>query len=210
VKTPYFIKICGITNIDDALIAVESGATAIGINFFSGSKRYVDLQTAQEIADRVRREIAVVGVFVNEPLESVKRIASAVKLTYCQFHGDETPDYVNKFPNAIKSFRINKSLQNVQFDEYRCSAFLLDAFSAKEYGGTGVPFDWMMAREANEFGKIIVAGGLNAENVRSAIEIAQPWGVDVSSGVEREAGKKVRDKIFRFVQNAQEAFQENQ
>ena len=209
-KSPHFIKICGITNIEDANTAVESGATAIGLNFFSGSKRYVDIQTAQEIADRVRYNIAVVGVFVNEPVETVKRIASAVKLTYCQFHGEESPEYVNAFPNAIKSFRINRSLQNVQFDDYRCSAFLLDSYSPSEYGGTGVPFNWMMAREANEFGKIIVAGGLNAENVRSAIEIAQPWGVDVSSGVEREAGKKEKEKIFRFVQNAQEAFKENQ
>ncbi len=209
-KTPYFIKICGITNIEDATTAVESGATAIGLNFFSGSKRYVNVQTAQEIAEHVRRNIAIVGVFVNEPIESVKKIASAVKLTYCQFHGDESPEYVNMFPNAIKSFRISKSLQNVQFDDYQCSAFLLDSYSAIEYGGTGVSFNWMMAREANEFGKIIVAGGLNAENVRSAIEIAQPWGVDVSSGVERETGKKEREKVFRFVHNAQEAFKENQ
>ncbi|MHB1050023.1 MAG: phosphoribosylanthranilate isomerase [Bacteroidota bacterium] len=209
-KTPYFIKICGITTIEDAIIAVESGATAIGLNFYSGSKRYVDIHTAQDIADRVRRNIAVVGVFVNDPLETVKMIASAVKLTYCQFHGEESPEYVKNFPNAIKSFRINSSLQNVQFDDYRCAAFLLDAFSAKEYGGTGKTFDWMMAREANEFGKIIVAGGLNAENVRSAIEIAQPWGVDVSSGVEREAGKKDREKVIRFVQNARDAFKESQ
>jgi phosphoribosylanthranilate isomerase len=189
---------------------VESGATAIGLNFYKGSKRYVSLRTAQEIADTFRRRIAIVGVFVNEPLESVKKIASTVKLTYCQLHGDETPDYVNSFPNAIKSFRLNDTLKNTYFDDYHCSAFLLDTFSSVEFGGTGKSFNWLMAREANEFGKVIVAGGLNETNVRSAIETAQPWGVDVSSGVEREAGIKDSEKIHQFVHNAIAAFQENQ
>lgn len=209
-KAPYFIKICGITNLADAAAAVESGASAIGLNFFKGSKRYVSLRAAQEIADAYRRHIAIVGVFVNEPLESVKKIASTVKLTYCQLHGDETPEYVNSFPNAIKSFRVNDTLKNTYFDDFRCSAFLLDTYSSEGYGGTGVTFDWLMAREANEFGKIIVAGGLNETNVRTAIETAQPWGVDVSSGVEREPGVKDPEKVHRFVHNAIAAFQGNQ
>lgn len=207
-KAPFFIKICGITNLDDAVMAAESGVTAIGFNFFRGSKRYIDAALAREISDHVRRTVAVVGVFVNEPMESVKRIAADVKLTYCQFHGDEPPEYVNSFPNAIKAFRLNSSITDLQFDDYRCSAFLLDSYSVHEYGGTGVPFDWKLAREANEFGKIILAGGLNADNVRAAVETAQPWGVDVASGVEREPRYKDREKLIRFVQNARNAFQD--
>ena len=207
-KAPFFIKICGITTIDDAEIAVSSGATAIGLNFYKLSKRFVTIERAKEIADSVRGKSAIVGVFVNESLETVKRIATAVKLTYCQFHGEETADYVNKFPNAIKAFRVNDSLKNVYFDDFKCPSFLLDSFSEKEYGGTGMTFNWLLAREANEFGKIIVAGGLTPDNVKQAIEIAQPWGVDVSSGVEIEPGKKDRDKVFQFVRSAREAFQD--
>lgn len=208
-KAPYFIKICGITSVNDARIAVEAGATAIGLNFFSGSKRYIETAAAKEIADAVRGKIAVVGVFVNEPSESVKKIASTVKLTFCQFHGDEDAAFVNAFPNAIKAFRVNDSLKNIYFDDYRCSSFLLDTHSGSEYGGTGRTFNWLMAKEANEFGKIIIAGGLNPDNVRTAIETAQPWGVDVSSGVELEPGKKDKEKMMHFVANAKAAFQEN-
>lgn len=207
-KAPYFIKICGITNIEDALTAVDAGATAIGLNFFKQSKRYLAPEQAKIIADEVRGKIAIVGIFVNEPMNSVKEIAAYVKLQYCQFHGDEPPVFVNKFPNAIKSFRVNDSLHQVQFSDYRCSMFLLDTFTDGEYGGTGKTFNWLLAREANEFGKIIIAGGLTDENVRRAIETAQPWGVDVSSGVELSPCKKDKEKVFRFVQHAREAFQE--
>lgn len=206
-KAPFFIKICGITTVDDAMIAVEAGATAIGLNFYRQSKRYIEPTMAKEIADHVRTKVAIVGVFVNEPFESVKSIATSVKLTFCQFHGEEAADYVNKFPNAIKTFRVDDSLKNAYFDDFKCSSFLLDSFSGMEYGGTGKTFDWLLAREANEFGKIIVAGGLNPDNVTHAIEIAQPWGVDVSSGVEIQPGKKDREKVLRFVQCAREAFQ---
>lgn len=207
-KAPYFIKICGITNVDDALTAVDAGATAIGLNFYRHSKRYVAPEQAKKIADEVRGKVAIVGIFVNESMDAVKEIAAYVKLQYCQFHGDEPPEYVNKFSNAIKSFRVNDSHHIVQFSDYRCSSFLLDTYTDGKYGGTGKTFNWLLAREANEFGKIIIAGGLTDENVRRAIEIAQPWGVDVSSGVELLPGKKDKEKIFRFVYHAREAFQE--
>ncbi|MDP1678033.1 MAG: phosphoribosylanthranilate isomerase [Bacteroidota bacterium] len=206
--SPYFIKICGITNYEDAVAVIDAGATAIGFNFYSKSKRYISPVEAKEIAEKIRGNISIVGVFVNEDLQLVKSIAASVKLTYCQFHGDEESDYVNKFPNAIKSFRVNDSLKNVYFDDYKAVAFLLDAFDEKEFGGTGKQFNWLLAREANEFGKIILAGGLNHENVKNAIEIVQPWGVDVSSGVEIEPGKKDKFKIQQFVQNARISFEE--
>jgi len=206
-KASYFIKICGITNIDDAQQAVEAGATAIGLNFFIKSKRYIEPEKAKTIAEAVKGKVAVVGVFVNEKIETVKQTASQVKLTYCQFHGEEQAEYVNQFPNAIKSFRVNSSLKNIFFDDYRCSSFLLDAYDEKEFGGTGKTFNWLLAKEANEFGKIILAGGLNDLNVKEAIETAQPWGVDVSSGVEISPGKKDKEKVFNFIHNARKAFE---
>jgi phosphoribosylanthranilate isomerase len=206
--TPYFIKICGVTNYDDAVSVIDAGATAIGFNFFRQSKRYINPIAAKEIAEKIRGKISIVGIFVNEDIQLVKSIAPSVKLTYCQFHGDEEPEYINKFPNAIKSFRVNDSLKDVYFDDYKAAAFLLDAYDEKEMGGTGKQFNWLLAREANEFGKIILAGGLNHENVSNAIEIVQPWGVDVSSGVEIEPGKKDKYKIQHFVQNARKSFEQ--
>jgi len=205
--SPYFIKICGITNYEDATAAIEAGATAIGFNFYPKSKRYITPEEAKEIADQIRGRISIVGVFVNEEIASVKAIGAKVKLTYCQFHGDEPLEYVNKFSNAIKTFRVNESLRNVYFDDYKSVAFLLDAYDEKEFGGTGKTFNWLMAREANEFGKVILAGGLNETNVVSAIEMVEPWGVDVSSGVEIEPGKKDKEKVKRFVENARKAFE---
>ncbi len=206
--TPYFIKICGITNYEDAVSVIDAGATALGFNFFSKSKRYINPLNAKEIAEKIRGKISIVGIFVNEDLQSVKSIAASVKLTYCQFHGNEEPDYIKKFPNAIKSFRVNDSLKNIYFDDYKVAAFLLDAYDEKELGGTGKKFNWLLAREANEFGKIILAGGLNHENVSNAIEIVQPWGVDVSSGVEIEPGKKDKIKIQQFVENSRNSFEQ--
>ena len=207
--SPYFIKICGITNREDAEAAVEAGATAIGFNFYKQSLRYIEPAKAKEIADFVRGKVSIVGVFVNEQLATVRSIGAQVKLTYCQLHGDEDPEYVNSFSNAIKTFRVNDSLKNVYFDDYKSAAFLLDAFDEKEFGGTGKKFNWLLAREANEFGKIILAGGLNSSNVIEAIETVEPWGVDVSSGVEIEPGKKDKEKIRMFVLNARKAFEQS-
>lgn len=206
--SPYFIKICGITNLDDALAAIDAGATAIGFNFFPQSKRYIAPNAAAEIAAAVKGKVQTVGIFVNAPLKSVKETGALVKLTYCQLHGDEDPDYVGSFPNALKAFRVNDSLRSVHFDDYRCAAFLLDAFDEKEYGGTGKTFNWLIAREANEFGRIILAGGLTAENVTQAIATAEPWGVDVSSGVESAPGKKDHEKVRLFVERARTAFEQ--
>ncbi|NUM79543.1 phosphoribosylanthranilate isomerase [bacterium] len=206
--SPYFIKICGITTYEDAAAAVDAGATAIGFNFYRKSKRYIAPERAKEIAEKVRGKIATVGVFVNERPEVVRAAGALVKLTYCQFHGDEDEEYVNRFPNAIKAFRVNDSLKGVYFDDYRAAAFLLDAYDEKEMGGTGKRFNWLLAREANEFGKIILAGGLTPENVEEAVSIVHPWGVDVSSGVESgEPGKKDHLKVRLFAERARTAFQ---
>ena len=206
--SPYFIKICGITNYEDAVAVIDAGGTAIGFNFFPKSKRYIAPKDAAEIAAKVRGKVQTVGIFVNEPQKNVKEIGALVKLTYCQFHGEEDPEYVGSFPNAMKAFRVNDSLRSVHFDDYRCAAFLLDAFDEKEYGGTGKTFNWLIAREANEFGRIILAGGLTADNVTQAIATAEPWGVDVSSGVESAPGKKDHEKVRLFVERARTAFEQ--
>jgi phosphoribosylanthranilate isomerase len=207
--SPYFIKICGITTYEDAAAAVDAGATAIGFNFFPKSKRYITPENAKAIAEKVKGRISTVGVFVNERPETVKSIGALVKLTYCQFHGDEDAEYVNRFPNAVKAFRVNDSLKDVYFDDYRAAAFLLDAFDEKEFGGTGKSFNWLLAREANEFGKIILAGGLTPENVDEAIGIVRPWGVDVSSGVESGTpGTKDHQKLRLFTERARSAFEQ--
>jgi phosphoribosylanthranilate isomerase len=206
--SPFFIKICGITNYADAANAVDAGATAIGFNFFPQSKRYIAPEAAKEIAEKVRGKIATVGVFVNEDAAAVKKIGALVKLTYCQFHGDEDEEYVNSFPNAIKAFRVNDSLKNVYFDDFRTAAFLLDAYDEKEFGGTGKTFNWLLAREANEFGKIILAGGLTPENIEEAIRIVEPWGVDVSSGVEESPGKKDHGKVRIFTERSRNSFEQ--
>lgn len=207
--TPFFIKICGITSYDDAVLAIDAGATAVGFNFFKQSKRYIAPEAAKEIAEKIRGKIGTVGVFVNEEASVVKSVGALVKLTYCQFHGDEDSEYVNRFPNAIKAFRVNDSLKDVYFDDYRAAAFLLDAYDEKEFGGTGKSFNWLLAREANEFGKIILAGGLTPENIEQAIGIVGPWGVDVSSGVESAPGKKDKEKVRMFVERARKAFEQS-
>ncbi|MFA6456585.1 MAG: phosphoribosylanthranilate isomerase [Bacteroidota bacterium] len=206
--SPYFIKICGITNYEDAVNAIDAGATAVGFNFYKQSKRYITPEAAKEIADKIRGKVSIVGLFVNEETSSVKSIAASVKLTYCQFHGDEAPEFVNRFSNAIKAFRVNNSLKDVYFDDFKAAAFLLDAYDEKEFGGTGKNFNWLLAREANEFGKIILAGGLTDANVSQAIEIVRPWGVDVSSGVESSPGKKDKEKMRLFVGNARQSLEQ--
>ena len=205
-KQKNFIKICGITNVDDAMACVDAGATAIGLNFYPGSKRYIEISAAAAIAEKVRGKIALVGVFVNETKNRVKEIAAELKLTYCQFSGDEEPEFVNSFGNSIKVFHVNDSTRSVNFSDYSSSMFLLDTFHKNEYGGTGKTFNWLLAREANEFGKIILAGGLTPDNVFDAIVTAQSWGVDVSSGVELSPGNKDHSKIQKFVAQATAAF----
>lgn len=207
--SPYFIKICGITNYEDAVAVIDAGATAIGFNFYKKSKRYIAPENAKSISDRVRGKISIVGLFVNEEPSIVRAIGAEVKLTYCQFHGDEEPEYVNSFPNAIKAFRVNDTLKNVYFDDYRAAAFLLDAYDENAFGGTGKSFNWLLAKEANEFGKIVLAGGLNPDNIDEAIRIVGPWGVDVSSGVETEPGKKSKEKVRLFTDRAKRALEQS-
>ncbi|MBI4744556.1 MAG: phosphoribosylanthranilate isomerase [Actinobacteria bacterium] len=196
------IKICGITNIEDAILAVDLGADALGF-VFAESPRKIDLEAAKIIISMIPPFVSRVGVFVNEEEEKVKEIARECKLDVLQFHGDESPSYCNKFTEqkVIKAFRM-KDLSDLDgFAFYSTSAFLLDAFSEDLYGGTGKTFNWEIALQAKKYGRIILSGGLNPENIKKAVTLVEPYAVDASSGLEKEPGKKDSEKMKAFFSN---------
>lgn len=208
------VKICGITNLEDALHAANCGADELGFNFYSGSKRYVAPQTARNIIDHFHFTSSKIGVFVNETLENVLAISALVGLDAIQLHGDEDIAYIKELrANAegspvIKAFRVTPTFRVDDALAWLSEYTLFDTHSAAQYGGTGESFDW------DEFGREIVlwfpdnaylAGGLNSENVADAIRIVQPYAVDVASGVESTPGKKDPKKVEAFIRNAKNA-----
>lgn len=206
-----FVKICGITNREDGLWAVECGATAVGLIFAKESPRRIELETAKSIVSALPRRGGVrrIGVFVNEPVEFVNECIRELGLAYAQLHGEETPDYCRRVEgNVIKAIRVSDHRDVDRLRKYTVSAFLLDTFSPGKRGGTGRTFNWSLAVEAKECGApIILSGGLNPENVVEAIETAAPAGVDASSGVELSPGKKDPEKVRAFVKRAMRAFE---
>lgn len=197
------VKICGITNIDDALDAVEFGADALGFNFYQKSPRYLDPLKAAEILRDIPTNIWRVGVFVNEAPEVVADLSVTLELNYLQFHGDETPYYCEQFATPYwKAFRLNdrKSLELMK--KYHCEYYLVDTYVEKGYGGTGITGDWELAAEAKQVGRVFLAGGLSPENVELAIQVVKPDGVDVASGVEDSPGRKNRFKLEEFIRKA--------
>lgn len=198
------VKICGITNLDDAMAAVDFGADALGFVFFKGSPRYISQEGAGAIIRRLPSFITTVGVFVNE---SIDRIEDAIELTgidVVQLHGDEPPEMCNLSRRVIKAIRV-KSLESLDpLKNYKdmVSAFLLDTFTPDTFGGTGQRFNWDIAADAKQFGRIILAGGLTPDNIANAIRQVRPYGVDVSSGVEEKKGKKDHPKLKLFIERA--------
>lgn len=200
------VKICGITNLEDALACVEFGADALGFNFYAKSPRRVSLERATKILEDVPSSILKVGVFVNEPEQNVKDIAVELGLDYLQFHGDETPSYCEQFATPYwKAFRLKDEKTLELMRKYACDYYLVDSFTAQVYGGSGVTANWDLAREAKKVGKIILAGGLTPENVAEAIRTVLPDGVDVASGVEEKPGRKDAAKLERFITNVRES-----
>ncbi|HVU07307.1 MAG TPA: phosphoribosylanthranilate isomerase [Verrucomicrobiae bacterium] len=195
------VKICGITNLADAQAAVAAGADALGFNFYEKSPRHISVEQAAEIARQLPPFVLRVGVFVNAPVELVVCAIASTELTMLQFHGDETPEFCGQFGlMAMKAFRIRDENSLAQIPNYATDAYLLDAFSADEFGGTGKKFNWDLAIEAQKFGKpIFLAGGLTPENVAEAVKKVRPFAVDVSSGVESAPGKKDHVKIKAFI-----------
>lgn len=206
--TPYCtVKICGITNQDDATAAVEAGADALGFVFYKKSPRSVEPFVARQIIERLPPFVTPVGVFVNEDVAVVRRLMDDCGLALAQLHGDESTSYCLELKRPIlKSLRVKDRSAFLALAEYCGLAgvrgFVLDAFSDQAYGGTGQVIDWAVAAEAAKAANILLAGGLTPDNVGKAIQAVQPYGVDVSSGVEREPGKKDHEKVRAFIRAA--------
>lgn len=201
------IKVCGITKIEDALAAQALGADAIGM-VFAKSPRRVEKEQAREIVQALPPFVHLVGVFVDEEKSVIEDIADFCRLTVLQFHGSESPEYCAGFGRrVIKAFRISQreDIERLKPYQGKVSAFLLDTYHPMFAGGTGQAFDWDMAKEAGKIGPIILAGGLNPDNIEAAIRAVKPYAVDVSSGVEMTPGKKDHDKMRLFIERVQQA-----
>lgn len=203
------IKICGITNEEDALAAAEAGASALGFMFYEPSPRNISIGTARRFASRLSPFILRVGVFVNPDEGLVLEAISQCGLNLLQFHGDEPPDFCRQFGvMSMKAFRIRDESSLEALSLYQTDAFLLDSYVAGKVGGTGEKFNWDLAVEAKKHRKpIFLAGGLTVDNVEEAVRQVQPFGIDVSSGVEAAPGKKDHQKIRYFINAARRGAQ---
>ncbi len=202
------IKICGITNKDDADAAIKYGADALGFIFYPKSPRAVSPETAKSIISFIPPMVTTVGVFVDEDKSMVEKTASYTGLNVIQFHGSEPPDTCTiDDKKVIKAIRVKELSDLDILNNYgKVSAFLLDAYSPDALGGTGQVFNWEIAVEAKKFGNIILAGGLNPDNVADAVRTVQPYAIDVASGVEGEVkGIKDHMKLRLFIENANKA-----
>ncbi len=204
-----FVKICGITTREDAQVAVEAGADALGFVFWPGSPRCVEVDAARAIAETLPASVVRVGVFVGASGEQMQRTADAARLDLLQLHGDEQPDALPALCRpAWKALRVGSELAPREVRRWagRVCGILLDSRSASAPGGTGESFDWTLAQMAREHaGFLMLAGGLTADNVGRAIELVRPDGVDVSSGVEASAGRKDQAKLRAFLAAARRA-----
>ena len=202
-----FVKICGITNSEDARVAVEAGADAIGFIFVPGTPRYIEAAVAREIAGEMGGTVKKVGVFVDEPAEAVNRLAREVPLDLVQLHGAEAPESAQLVEApVIKVVRVRGAIDVERLRAYKASAYLLDTYVEGAHGGTGKTFDWDLALPIVRAGlPVLLSGGLTPDNVAEAVRRVRPWGVDVSSGVEAGPGRKDHDKVRAFIANAQGA-----
>lgn len=196
------VKICGMTQLKDALFAVEQGVDAVGFIFYKKSPRAVTMKTVREIITKLPPLVDTVGVFVNESAERVNKIADYCGLDLVQLHGEESPVFCRKIHRrVIKAFRV-KDLQSIkQLEKFPVSGFLLDTFSDDLHGGTGKTFDWNLALPAKKMGPVILAGGLTPRNILQAVRQVRPYGVDVCSGVEKSPGIKDLEKVRAFLKN---------
>lgn len=197
------IKFCGITSLDDAQRAVDAGAWAVGLILWPGSKRACDVAEAARISARLRRTVEIAGVFVNQPLDEVERLADAIGLSLVQLHGDEGPAYCAEAgrrtgAKIIKSQSVRLAYDVVAIQAFRTDYHLLDTHREGLRGGTGETFDWSMLTRRRSDVPLILSGGLTASNVAEAIEIARPFAVDVASGTESAPGIKDPEKVKAF------------
>ncbi|USD22811.1 phosphoribosylanthranilate isomerase [Microbulbifer variabilis] len=198
------VKICGITRVEDALMAIDAGADALGLVFYKASPRYIDPQVAAVIAEAVPPFVTLTGLFVDAAQSEVDQTLGLVPLNLLQFHGEEAARYCEQFRRPyIKALRMKEGLDVVAAmqEHPKARGFLLDAYRPGVPGGTGETFDW--DRVPQESGRsIVLAGGLTGDNVAAAISAARPLGVDVSGGVEQAPGIKDRQKVSAFIRAA--------
>jgi len=202
---PIKIKICGITNAQDAEAAVTAGADALGFVFYAQSPRCIEPAVAKRIIAQLPPFVLAVGVFVNHARDTIRDVFDECGLAFAQLHGDETPIFCESLGRPVlRALRLRDRGSLLALAEYKgrmgVRGFVVDGFSTEAYGGTGQTVDWSLAREAAQAAPILLAGGLTPSNVQEAIRQVQPYGVDVSSGVEEGPGKKNHEKIRAFTQ----------
>jgi len=199
------VKICGITNADDARVAASLGADAIGVNLVPSSKRFVTEDAAREIVRAVGQRLTVVGVVADLSLAAMRSLRDRLGLHELQLHGSEAPaTLAGLLPRAYKAVRIGSAEDAKAAEDWTGETLLVDAMVDGELGGTGAAFDWRLVRGLSRARRVILAGGLTPENVRTAIDIAEPYGVDVASGVEiaGEPRRKDEAKMRAFIESA--------
>jgi phosphoribosylanthranilate isomerase len=196
------VKICGITNDEDAAAAMQLGADLLGFNFYEKSPRYVTGEQATTIINKLPAFVDVAGVFVNSSLEEIREIASRCQLDWVQLHGDENPEFCRWLAydsfKTMKAIRVKGEDDLKDVDAYFTDAILLDAYDPSKYGGTGITFDWNIIGHIGR--RIFLAGGVNPDNAAGALELGV-YGIDVCSGVESQPGKKDRDKMKKLFDN---------
>ncbi len=204
-----FIKICGITSLEDALQAVQAGVDALGFNFYGPSPRYIEPRAARDIVDQLPASVLTVGVFVNEATtDRVEQIATVSGVSALQLHGDESPEYCHALADryVIKVLRVGEDFDPQRALDYNARAVMLDAFDSKRRGGTGRVVDWSLARKTRELvPRLFLAGGLAPENVGDAIAAVEPYAVDACSGLELSPGRKIPERVAAFVRAAHAA-----
>lgn len=209
------VKICGITNLEDALHAVEKGADELGFNFYSKSVRYISPDAAKAIIDKLPTGASTVGVFVNMSVAGVLEIARVTGISAIQLHGNEDRAYVRELRSKarlkiIRAVRMKPIMAAIHDPALDAHAILLDSYVPNEYGGTGKVFDWNRAKEfAGSFPTVYLAGGLHPDNVEEAINIVKPYAVDVASGVESSPGRKDARKVEAFIRAAKLSLESN-
>jgi phosphoribosylanthranilate isomerase len=204
-KAPY-VKVCGVKNVDDAVLAVEAGADAVGLNFVEASPRFVDTATAKRIAAALKGKAEVVGVVADRSVAELEALRDAVGITWLQLHGDEPAEVVRQLmPDVWKAVRISGPDDVRRARLYPGASILVDAKVGDLKGGSGKTFDWSLVKGLAKERRLVLAGGLDPANVRDAILAVGPWGVDVASGVESSPGVKDPEKVRAFVKAAREA-----
>ncbi len=205
------VKICGITNLEDAQLSLKLGADALGFNFVEASPRCLSPEQALRIIDGLPENALKVGVFVNMEEYRVDECIDLFRLDAAQLHGDESNEYIDELKRytsakVIKAFRVGNEFSHALVTDCKAEAILLDAYAKNKYGGTGETFDWEIAKEMVTLtSELYLAGGLNPDNVADAVRAVRPYAVDVASGVESSPGKKDPKKLEAFIRNAKNA-----